>query len=204
MSTIAADDDATILYTSGTTGKPKGALGTHRNMISNIFASGCAAARNFLRRGEMPPEVEPLDAPQQATLLSVPFFHATGCFAVLNPSIVSGGKIVLMRKWDPEQAMAADRAREDQFGRRRAHHRLAADRASRASEIRSQLARKRGLWRRALGAGAGQEDRRDLPEIAARQWLGHDRNLGHLHHPSPARITRTVPPPAGRPRRFAI
>ena len=35
----------------------------------------------------------------------MPFFHATGCFAVLNPSIVAGGKIVLMRKWDAEQAM---------------------------------------------------------------------------------------------------
>src|SRR5205814_457243 len=69
------DDDATILYTSGTTGKPKGALGTHRNMLSNIMASGCAAARNFLRRGEAPPTPGPND-PQRCTLLSVPFFHA--------------------------------------------------------------------------------------------------------------------------------
>ena len=102
---IAPDDDATILYTSGTTGRPKGALGTHRNMISNIFASAAASVRSFLRRGERPPEVDPLTAPQRAVLLSVPFFHATGCFAVLNPTLISGGKIVLMRKWDPEQAM---------------------------------------------------------------------------------------------------
>ena len=41
-----------------------------------------AQARAFLRRGEAPPAPDP-DAPQQATLLvSVPFFHATGCFAV--------------------------------------------------------------------------------------------------------------------------
>ena len=102
---LASDDDATILYTSGTTGKPKGALGTHRNMNSNIFASGSAAARNFLRRGEPVPVANPLTDPQRCTLLSVPFFHATGCFAVLNPSIIAGAKIVLMRKWDAEGAM---------------------------------------------------------------------------------------------------
>jgi long-chain acyl-CoA synthetase len=101
------EDDATILYTSGTTGRPKGALGTHRNMTCNIMAAGFSAARNFLRRGEPVPVVaNPLDAPQRATLLSVPFFHATGCFAVLGPTVVGGGKIVLMRKFEAEKAMA--------------------------------------------------------------------------------------------------
>ena len=101
------DDDATILYTSGTTGRPKGALGTHRNMTSNIAAAGFSAARNFLRKGEPVPVVaNPLDAPQRSMLLSVPFFHATGCFAVMGPTVVSGGKIVLMRKFEAEKAMA--------------------------------------------------------------------------------------------------
>ncbi len=97
------EDDAWILYTSGTTGKPKGALGTHRNMNCNIFASASVAARSFLRRGEMPPAPDP--NLQRCGLLSVPFFHATGCFAVMNPTLFSGGKLVLMRKWDPELAM---------------------------------------------------------------------------------------------------
>ena len=101
---LDTDDDATILYTSGTTGKPKGALGTYRNMLSNIMASACSAARNYLRRGEMPPIPSPSD-PQRCSLLSVPFFHATGCFAILNPSIASGAKLVLMHKWDVELAM---------------------------------------------------------------------------------------------------
>src|SRR6202000_315490 len=101
---VSPDDDATILYTSGTTGKPKGALGTHRNMLSNIMASASVAARNFLRKGEAPPGAHP-NLPQRSTLLSVPFFHATGCFAIMSPSLFGGAKIVLMRKWDPEQAM---------------------------------------------------------------------------------------------------
>ena len=102
---LAPEDDATIFYTSGTTGKPKGALGTHRNIVSNIMASGISAARTYLRRGEMPPTPDPA-APQKGTLLSVPFFHATGCHAVLSPSLFAGAKLVLMRKWDAEAAMA--------------------------------------------------------------------------------------------------
>ena len=100
---IGPDDDATIFYTSGTTGKPKGALGTHRGVNSNIMAGVCGAARSFLRRGETPPAPDP-DAPQRASLISVPFFHVTGCFAVLNPSLFGGAKLVMMRKWDAIRA----------------------------------------------------------------------------------------------------
>ena len=102
---IGPEDDATILYTSGTTGKPKGALGTHRNMTSNIGAGGISAARNFLRAGEPLPEMDPLKVPQRCTLLVVPMFHATGLSATLGPTLNSGGKIVLMRRWDAEPAM---------------------------------------------------------------------------------------------------
>ena len=101
---LTPEDDATIFYTSGTTGKPKGALGTHRNIVSNIMASAISGARTFLRKGEMPPTPDPA-GPQRSTLLSVPFFHATGCFAVLSPSLFAGAKLVLMRKWEPELAM---------------------------------------------------------------------------------------------------
>jgi long-chain acyl-CoA synthetase len=102
---IGPEDDATILYTSGTTGRPKGALGTHRNMTSNIGAGGISAARNFLRAGEPLPEMDPLKVPQRCTLLVVPMFHATGLSATLGPTMNSGGKIVLMRRWDAEPAM---------------------------------------------------------------------------------------------------
>jgi long-chain acyl-CoA synthetase len=73
-------------------------------MLSNIMASAYAMARSYVRRGEAVPQPDP-NAPQKSTLLSVPFFHATGCFAVMSPTLFSGGKIVLMRKWDAEIAM---------------------------------------------------------------------------------------------------
>ena len=100
---IQPDDDATIFYTSGTTGRPKGALATHRGVNSNIMASVVIGARAFLRRGEMPPQPDPA-APQSAALLSVPFFHATGCIAILNPSLAGGAKLVMMHKWDVVRA----------------------------------------------------------------------------------------------------
>src|SRR5579859_344831 len=100
---IQPEDDATIFYTSGTTGKPKGALATQRNINSNIMAASSVAQRAFLRKGEQPPAPDP-SAPQRAMLLSVPFFHATGCFAILNPSLVGGAKIVMMHRWDVVRA----------------------------------------------------------------------------------------------------
>jgi long-chain acyl-CoA synthetase len=102
---LAPEDDATILYTSGTTGKPKGALGTHRNMTTNVGTSGISAARNFLRAGQPLPESDPHKLPQRVTLLVVPLFHATGLSATLGPTMAAGGKIVLMRRWDTEPAM---------------------------------------------------------------------------------------------------
>jgi long-chain acyl-CoA synthetase len=101
---LAADDPVTIFYTSGTTGRPKGALGSHRGIISNMLNSLACQARAFLRKGEAPPQPDP-SLPQRATLVSVPFFHATGCFAVLVPNLASGGRLVLFYKWDPGEAL---------------------------------------------------------------------------------------------------
>ncbi|WP_077512001.1 class I adenylate-forming enzyme family protein [Sphingomonas sp. LM7] len=98
---IAPDDDATIFYTSGTTGSPKGALGTHRNLITNILSSAYVAARTMLRRGETPPP-----APEPKTmLLVIPLFHVTACSAAMMGAVASGSTLVFMRKWEPELAM---------------------------------------------------------------------------------------------------
>ncbi len=100
---LAADDDATIFYTSGTTGNPKGALGTHRNSISAMLAHPVSFARTCLRRGDPVPTPDP--NLQRAPLVAVPFFHVTGCHAILNVSVASGAKLVLMHRWNAEQAM---------------------------------------------------------------------------------------------------
>jgi len=71
---LGPDDEATIFYTSGTTGKPKGALATHRGINSNP-ADAAAAGAGLFCAGEAPPAPDP-DAPRRSTLLSVPFFHA--------------------------------------------------------------------------------------------------------------------------------
>jgi long-chain acyl-CoA synthetase len=97
---IDPDDPVTIFYTSGTTGKPKGALGTHRNLMTNILSSGFSAARSALRRGETPAAPEP-----RTGLLVIPLFHVTACSASMMGSIATGSTIVFMRKWDPIEAM---------------------------------------------------------------------------------------------------
>jgi long-chain acyl-CoA synthetase len=110
------EDDATIFYTSGTTGFPKGALGTHRNICTNlmslVFASSRAAARS-----EAPAPAAPGSGEQNAYLLSVPFFHATGCHSVLVANLAFGGKIVIMYRWDAGRALELiERERITTFG----------------------------------------------------------------------------------------
>ena len=97
---IATDDDATIFYTSGTTGAPKGALGTHRNLMTNILSGGYAGARSFLRRGEAPPEPTP-----RVGLTVIPLFHVTACSASMMGTIATGSTMIFMRKWDTVRAM---------------------------------------------------------------------------------------------------
>ena len=110
------DDEVTIFYTSGTTGKPKGALGTHRNILTNLISLGFSGARSVLRRGEELPAPDP-NAPQRAMLLSVPLFHATGCHSILVPNYVHGGKLVFMHKWNPERALELiEKERINTFG----------------------------------------------------------------------------------------
>ena len=118
---IDPEDDATIFYTSGTTGRPKGAVGTHRNMVTNLMSLFFINSRGSMRFGS--PALESIgeestgQKTQPAFLLSVPLFHATGCHSVMVTNIAAGGKIVMMHHFDPERALELiERERIGTFG----------------------------------------------------------------------------------------
>src|SRR5665213_2903861 len=98
---IEPDDDATMLYTSGTTGHPKGAVGSHRNVITNLMNLFFAGQRSALRFGL--PDAGP--AEQASGLLNISFFHATGCHAFMIPATAAGNKIVMMHHFDSRRAL---------------------------------------------------------------------------------------------------
>lgn len=97
---IAPDDASTIFYTSGTTGQPKGALGSHRNITSNAVTSAYAGAASYVRRGEALPEPT-----KRVGLTVVPMFHCTACSAGMMITVHSGHKMIFMHKWDTLEAM---------------------------------------------------------------------------------------------------
>ena len=98
---ITPDDDATILYTSGTTGRPKGAVSTHRAVTQALLGYSCRAAVDRLRRGV---DVPPLTT-APVFILIVPLFHVTGSIPVMLGCFASGLKLVIMYKWDPQRAL---------------------------------------------------------------------------------------------------
>jgi long-chain acyl-CoA synthetase len=102
---ISPDDDATIFYTSGTTGHPKGAVGTQRNICTNLLSLGFVTARSALLATKGQRELFARGGAQNAYLLSVPLFHATGCHSILVANTAAGGKLVMMRRWSPERAL---------------------------------------------------------------------------------------------------
>lgn len=98
---IHPDDDATIMYTSGTTGKPKGACQTHRNgtaFLMNLVWRTAQAGGSTIPVGGSAPT-------PPATLLTFPLFHVGGFQSFLLTFTANGGKIVLMYKWDAAEAV---------------------------------------------------------------------------------------------------
>jgi long-chain acyl-CoA synthetase len=95
------DMDATILYTSGTTGHPKGAVSTHRAVLSALVSFACRSAINAAM-GYGAPKEHPWP---QCFILVVPLFHVTGCVPVMLSCFAAGYELVMMHKWDPARAL---------------------------------------------------------------------------------------------------
>jgi long-chain acyl-CoA synthetase len=103
---IAEDDAAVIFYTSGTTGKPKGAISTHRSMIANlqntIYTSVAAAMAN-----PGGGSVLPTGSGQTVSLLTSPLFHVSGCHSNLVVGLLAGIKIVIPEgRFQPDTVLA--------------------------------------------------------------------------------------------------
>lgn len=108
---IDPDDDATIFYTSGTTGFPKGAQLHHRGSVINVMniasmtAAASAGIAKAVAAGDLaaappaPPALPPV------FMAPTPLFHVTACNCILHPATLVGGTVVLMYKWDPGRAL---------------------------------------------------------------------------------------------------
>ncbi|MGW2511252.1 class I adenylate-forming enzyme family protein [Streptomyces scopuliridis] len=96
---VRPEDDATIFYTSGTTGQSKGAVATHLAQAGAAMNPRFQAAASALGRGQIPGQ-----GPAPVTLMTFPFFHVAA-FTSLYSAMAVGGTLVLMRKWDARRAL---------------------------------------------------------------------------------------------------
>ncbi|MCU1513900.1 MAG: 4-coumarate--CoA ligase-like 1 [Microbacteriaceae bacterium] len=97
---ILPEDRATIFYTSGTTGSPKGVLGSHRSAATIVLASANSGERLRRRGGHVPAPTG-----QRKQLLAVPLFHVTGCISRLLPALAGGSMLAMMHRWDAQKAV---------------------------------------------------------------------------------------------------
>ncbi|MEM8578416.1 MAG: class I adenylate-forming enzyme family protein [Pseudomonadota bacterium] len=100
--TIDPDDDFAIMYSSGTTGRPKGVVQTHRSAISAVWT--------FLMQAVIAPLMDPPapdapPSPRAVGLVATPLFHVTATHPVFLLSIPAGAKLVVMDRWDAAEAV---------------------------------------------------------------------------------------------------
>jgi acyl-CoA synthetase (AMP-forming)/AMP-acid ligase II len=102
------DHPAAILFTSGTTGQVKGAILSHRSLITGIMGvqlAGLMVLHDTARQHGIPVETIIANMPQAALLQVYPLFHISGLGSAFLSPFLSGGKIVIMPRWDTEEAL---------------------------------------------------------------------------------------------------
>ncbi len=105
---VHPDDPASILFTSGTTGRVKGAVLSHRNLTTGLLSmqlSGVQVLHHMAAKYGMEPEALMAASPPQAVLLVYPLFHISGLGSAFLSPLFSGTKIVIMRRWDAQEAI---------------------------------------------------------------------------------------------------
>ncbi|MEZ5504372.1 MAG: AMP-binding protein [Halioglobus sp.] len=98
---VSLEDYATIMYTSGSTGHPKGALSSHRGVLSALYSWMCmgVATKMAGTQEAREPGLSP------AALVTIPLFHCTASHSAFMLSLVVGRKMVIMHKWDAQEAL---------------------------------------------------------------------------------------------------
>ncbi len=99
---VALDDHASIMYTSGSTGHPKGVLSSHRGILSALMSWMLMGTAS--KTLESPP-AEPQESLPPSGLLTIPLFHCTASHSGFLLSLIVGRKLVIMHKWDVQEAM---------------------------------------------------------------------------------------------------
>jgi len=106
--TRRADDHVAMFFTSGTTGRAKAAAMSNRALVTGTMNTQMAMAAVFGKMAAaMGMDLETLRStlPQSCSLLIVPLFHTSGCSSMFLSTLINGGKLVLMDRWDADHAM---------------------------------------------------------------------------------------------------
>ncbi|MFT5711582.1 MAG: long-chain acyl-CoA synthetase [Halioglobus sp.] len=101
---VLPDDYATIMYTSGSTGHPKGALSSHRGILSALFSWMLMGLASKSVADQTESGSDEVSYPPSG-LLTIPLFHCTASHSAFLLSLIIGRKLVIMHKWDAQEAL---------------------------------------------------------------------------------------------------